>query len=859
MRTPLLIACCLVSLGVVAQEVCDNALDDDGDGLIDLNDTTDCICTGSFSGGEVQSIMPNPSFEQFDCVPIGAGELNCATTWQQATVATSDYFLGGGYMPAIVPLPIPDGDACVGGFMLRDLLGPGGDYLEYIGACLPQPLLAGVEYTLQFWVAARQVDVTLEAFNSIFVGPVDVTLFGLQNCVPFPVQTNLECPSSWTVLGSVSHQPDGEWHQVQISFTPATDIHTIMIGAPCVLPADYSIGFDASTDLPYFFYDDLTLEESSLFGATLTQSGGFCTNDLVLHGNPDSLAADLQWYLDGVALLGETDSILSISALGLSPGLYQFRATVQDTACAVSELLVEPPVFPQPLVGAEPTSGCAPLEVTFTNNTGAALVAEQEWDFGIAGATSTAADPVFTYNQPGLYDVTLTVTGPDGCVGDTTYTGLIEVFAPPMASFTASITTGCTGLQVQFTNTSATPGACSWSFGDAGTSTDCDALHTYSTEGLFDVTLTVTTAEGCSADTTITDLIDVYGSPVVSFTSDTVAGCVPLTITFTNTTTPSQVGSQVWDLGNGEISTDGVVTVVYDSVGTYDVSLQVTAPQGCAGALDIPDYITVHGRPQVALVSVPDSGCAPLVVAFADLTEPQFTGSCAWDLGDGATGGVCDPVHLYTEPGTYTAALHVVSPQQCASDTAYTTIEVFAPPEADFTFSPQPTDVFRTEIVFADRSSNDVVGWEWTFAGQAEPASSQVPDPVVVFPGDGPGLYAVELVVSTSQGCVDTARSVVEIDGYYSVYVPNAFSPDGDGINELFLPVVRDQVEERYALIIFDRWGQVVWTSGPDGQGWDGQQDGQPVKSGVYLWKLQTRDAVQGVNRAYVGHVTLLR
>lgn len=833
-----------------AQEVCNNALDDDADGLVDLNDTTDCSCNAVF-GGEVTSLIPNPSFEDYDCVPATFSELYCAETWEQATEATSDYFLNvnGGLWPAELPQPVPDGIG-VAGFIITP------SYSEFVGGCLLSPMEAGVQQTLQMGVAGSSWD----GFSGVgvFYGPVNITIYGSASCPTWPIFANYSCPigvGDWVELGSVSYTADATWQTITITFTPTTDIQSVIIGGPCNVPPDV----DNNGYYPYFWVDDLTLNASSLFGSTVTQTGGFCTNDVVLHGNPDPITTGYQWYQNGIALIGQTDSILQVSALGLDSGLYQFQALLADTACSISPYLIQPPVFPEPLVGALPTEGCGPLNVNFTNLTDPALSASQNWDFGVNGATSAAENPAYVYTQPGTYDVTLTVTSPEGCVSDTTYTDLIQVYDFPAVDFTATPTEGCVGVQVQFTNNSTLTGNCQWSFGDGGSSNVCDPLHTYNTAGLFDVTLTVTSPQGCASDTTFSDFINVYSFPDVAFTSDTVAGCTPLTITFTNTTPANQVGSQTWDLGNGVTSTDDVVTTVYDTPGTYTVNLEVVAPGGCSAEITEADLITAYGHPEVSLFNTPDSGCFVLGVQFNNTTDPLFTGTCIWDFGDGSTSNNCNPFHDYPDPGVYEAALHVISPQNCAGDTAYTTITVFDHPSAAFAFGPQPTDFFDTYISFFDSSSVDAITWQWTFGQGGILGTSQQQNPALNFPNTDFGTYPVQLVVTNANTCTDTASALVEIGGYYSVYAPNAFTPDGDGINERFRPVIMDQEEQLYRLSIFDRWGEQIWTSTNPDEGWDGTMGGEIIKTDVYVWKLETRDLFERINREYIGHVSLLK
>ncbi|HEX2616202.1 MAG TPA: hypothetical protein VHL57_01605, partial [Flavobacteriales bacterium] len=141
-RTIFLFLCSLFMSLAHAQEICTNGIDDDADGLIDLNDTTDCLC----GPRTISSIIPNPSFEQFDCLPSDFTELSCADSWEQATDATTDYFHSPSFMPTAVPQPMPDGTSCAGGIALTN-------WEEYLGVCLNGPMVAGTTYHLQLWVA----------------------------------------------------------------------------------------------------------------------------------------------------------------------------------------------------------------------------------------------------------------------------------------------------------------------------------------------------------------------------------------------------------------------------------------------------------------------------------------------------------------------------------------------------------------------------------------------------------------------------------------------------------------------------------------------------------------------------------
>ncbi len=379
MRSLLLTLFVLALVPLRAQEICNNAIDDDSDGLIDLNDTTDCTCVTIIGGEGVESIIPNPSFEDYDCLPTWYSQLDCADTWEQATYSTSDYFYVGSYMPYWIPQPLPNGgNACVGGYICPD-------YMEYIGACLLQPMVAGTSYTINLSIAGvlQTIDLADTVLNTL--SNVDITLWGYSQCPTWPIGAPL-CPEpdGWTVLATVNYDPSGAWTPVTMTFTPTYDVQAVMIGSPCTPPADYPAVFN--TDLAYMLYDGLTLNQSNLF-TSITVTGGYCTDNLVLHGIPDSLATSYQWYQEGVALIGQTDSLLNLSALDLPLGEYQFISSVNDTACALASIVVEPPVPVSPIIDASPLSGCPPLTVDFSDATPGSVVG-CSWDFG-DGTTST--------------------------------------------------------------------------------------------------------------------------------------------------------------------------------------------------------------------------------------------------------------------------------------------------------------------------------------------------------------------------------------------------------------------------------------------------------------------------------------
>ena len=283
-------------------EICDNAIDDDGDGLTDQNDP-DCFCPIF----KPVSLIPNPSFEDKSCCPESRSQIECVDGWVQASAATTDYihtcrFLGADDLA--MPLPVPDGEGAIG---FRDgrfdqEVGSGTNtnpfWKEYAGTCLTGPLLAGVSYKLQFYVGF-----TYQPFSP----DINVTIFGTTNCDNLPFgegDVTFGCPTNspdWINLGSVVASGTFRWVQKEIDFETSEDIYAIVIGPDCPNRAvDYS---------PYYFFDDLILAEQSAFEFKIEPSDQLCTEDIKLElPNYDSL--NYQWFKNGIALEGETKAAL---------------------------------------------------------------------------------------------------------------------------------------------------------------------------------------------------------------------------------------------------------------------------------------------------------------------------------------------------------------------------------------------------------------------------------------------------------------------------------------------------------------------------------------------------------------------
>ncbi|MDW3652164.1 MAG: gliding motility-associated C-terminal domain-containing protein [Bacteroidia bacterium] len=309
-------------------EICDNAIDDDNDGLIDLNDE-DCDC----SLVEPLSLIPNPSFEEKDCCPETIGEMNCAVSWVQASPATADYFhsCSRNFVNIPVPQPLPGGEGFVG--ILNGEPAKRSNYKEYIGACLLDSLEKGKTYRLEFYASFP--------LNSS-PAPINFTLFGTANCDNLPFGQGIAlvgCPTNtpgWTELGKVYSSVFNGWKKLSLNFTPTEDIFGIAIGPPCP-----TVDRRTDTKAHYYFLDELTLAEEFSFDFKIQTNNQPCSKDFFLEV-PNYPQLDYQWYKNGIALIGENQAYLSAP---IEAGVYQLSVT-NGSMCRVTQPFdyIPPPI-----------------------------------------------------------------------------------------------------------------------------------------------------------------------------------------------------------------------------------------------------------------------------------------------------------------------------------------------------------------------------------------------------------------------------------------------------------------------------------------------------------------------------------
>jgi len=310
-----------------------------------------------------------------------------------------------------------------------------------------------------------------------------------------------------------------------------------------------------------------------------------------------------------------------------------------------------------------------------------------------------------------------------------------------------------------------------------------------------------------------------------------------------------------WQAMNFDTLANGAA---YSFIPTQVDSVYLIASDQCSRYDTLMVHVTFNGTP-VPVFSPAYIGCVPLPVALTNTTLNTIPGSEIWTFGDGNTGIGTTVNNTYLTPGTYDVTLQVTSVDGCIGTATYADwVVVNDNPIAGFYWNPNSPSTLDPTITVVDISSG-AVSYNYNFAGLG---TSIDQNPTFTFPEtESETTYNVCQTVVSVDGCVDVACIDVFVHEELIFYVPNVFTPDGDGHNQTFKPQMTSGVDMfDYHLTIFNRWGEVVFESFNLEFGWDGTYAGQGlVEDGVYVWQIEFGEKVTDKKQKIRGHVTVLK
>jgi PKD repeat protein len=474
-----------------------------------------------------------------------------------------------------------------------------------------------------------------------------------------------------------------------------------------------------------------------------------CVNAPVVFSNTSTGAASYLWdFGDGTSSAGTAPShiytaagtytvkLIAFSSLGCSDSL---SGSIQIITAPASDFDITPPV------------GCAPLNVSFTNNSTGSFLSTS-WNLGNGTTSSLVNAPAQIYTQ-GIYDTVyyITLTNTNLCGTDIKTDSVLV--RPIPVGFGTNVTSGCSPLLISFNNTSTgNASTYTWSFGD-GTANSSDVNpppHVFYT-GTSDTTyyITLIGSNMCGSDT-ISKPILVHPNTVTSFfTTNPISGCGPLTVSFTNFSTGGSIYE--WEFGDGNVSTSMNATHIYTAPGIYTCYLYVN--NGCSFDTSSVN-ITVNPGPSLSYTTDVSLTCANQPVQFTNTS----TGAASfnWNFGDGTSSTLTNPVHSYGAPGVYTITLSGVSTSFGCIDSVSQAVTISALPvpaiAAAPTFGCGPLTVNFTN------TSTNANFYAWNFDDGNTSASAS---PINTF--TLPGTYNVVLIAENLQGCVDSLSIPINV------------------------------------------------------------------------------------------------
>lgn len=361
-------------------------------------------------------------------------------------------------------------------------------------------------------------------------------------------------------------------------------------------------------------------------------------------------------------------------------------------------------------------------------------------------------------------------------------------------------------------------------------------------------TYSVRTLDGTTCSVTEEITITVLGNTINPFPESVCEGTTPFVIN-------AVAGAGTWS-GPGIINPNtGLFDATLAGPGSHLIQFK---PEGdCALGYQV--EMVVAPAPILEFTVDKPVGCPPHALQFFDESVPKVA-FVLWRFGDGTIGDTFnDPEKTYFEPGWYSVTLEAYYSDYCrASLTKDSFIHILVPPVADFSFSPEDPSNLEPEVQFTDQSGGEPQTWSWTF-GDGESGIGQ--NPMHSF--NEPGVYPVTLTVSGAAGCEDVVTQTVIVSWDVRLFIPNAFSPNEDGVNDVFRPSVIGPVDD-YTLRIYDRWGNLLFESRDVAIGWEGEaMNGKGLDPAVYTYVLSVAppgfDGFEATVQTHAGEIKLIR
>ncbi|WP_341906576.1 PKD domain-containing protein [Fluviicola taffensis] len=473
-----------------------------------------------------------------------------------------------------------------------------------------------------------------------------------------------------------------------------------------------------------------------------------------------------------------------------------------------------------------------------------------------AGNASVSVSPTSTTTYS---LVSVQINPPGGCSSALVGSVTVTISSPPTANPVASIAV-CSNTTVSVPAFASTPAGATFTWmntnGTTGLATSGSGNITSFTglnsgSGSNSATITITpTLSGCVGSTTsFTITVD---SPPIANAGNDATICANSSGTNQIGQTPVAGVTYSWSPITG-LSNANSANPTFDPTVAGVTNYTLTASVGSCSTTDNVT-VTIYALPVITFNSDISSGCNPQEITFNN-TTPNSS-NCTWNFEGLGPQNTCGTViQNYTSDGVFDVSLTVTDLNGCVNTLVNTDmITIFPQPVASFDATPTELSSYNP-FVSTDNNSSNATNYSWDFG---DGFTSNGFNPSHTYP-DKAGNYTIVLY-ATNGICIDSAEATIEVKEDLTWYVPNAFTPDGDEVNNVFLPIFNDAFDKQsYTMLIFDRWGEVLFETHDTTVGWDGTYNGELCKEGAYTWKIVIKQKMKDYRIDLNGHVTILR
>jgi gliding motility-associated-like protein len=460
------------------------------------------------------------------------------------------------------------------------------------------------------------------------------------------------------------------------------------------------------------------------------------------------------------------------------------------------------------------------------------------WDFGPNASILTSSNLAVSnvsFNRSGFHLVKLSADDGD-CKSN--YSDSIFIVDLPTSNIEIPPSIRCSGLTVPFGNKSANASNYRWDFGVLNSKTDVsnefEPTFSFPNPGKYTVRLIAGSIAKCQ-DTSTIDITLNYPLNLSFIHSDSL--CITNGLYDFDGSSNGNVNTTfLWDFGSNSMppkaSTLDVFGVKFLKSGIHEIKL-IASYDVCKDSVE--SSVFVFSEPSIDFDYIKTLQCAPSTTVFINKSQSNSPTTYFWDFGDGGNSNLYNPSHVYNATGSYSVSLKMITSKGCI-DTLYLMkqdlVQVFSQPKAGFSIHPNKVDLCDSDVEFTDKSFGATSYFYYFDNRKFTSTEANFTHQYTQSGGD----YPIQ-VVTNDYGCSDTAIRSVFVEPF-AIYIPNTFIPDGNELNDVFIPKTHYEFDG-WVFQIYNKWGELLFETEHHNQGWDGTYQSKPCQDGTYIYALK--------------------